>query len=346
MATIEETAMLVDPKPVTRRQALGGAAALVATAATLGGTRLALAQDGGSAGAPTKGPLVWLDMDQAALDAAYDQRAYAPAMSEHIARRNQQNEAALARLAEPLNYAYGARPVEKLDVHLTDLAGRPNVPVNIFFHGGTWRTLTARSVAYTAEPYVNAGAHCVLPDFSRVQDVGGDLAVLGDQVRRAVAWVYANAERFGGDPERIYISGFSAGGHLAAVVLTTDWRGDFGLPADFIKGGLVASGMFDLEPVRLSSRSEFVTITDETEQALSPQRHLDLLNAPLILGYGTRETPEFQRQTRDFYAAVKAAGKPVELLVAEGYHHLEVAETLANPYGLLGRASLEQMQLV
>ncbi len=345
MATIEETAMPVDPQPVTRRQALGGAAAVAATVATLGGTRFALAQDGGSAGAPAKGPLVWLDMDQAALDAAYDQRAYAPAMSEHIVRRNRHNQMALARLVEPQIWTYGDRPVEKLHVHLTE-RGAGLAPVNIFFHGGAWRTGTARARTFMAESPINAGAHCVIPDFSFVQDVGGDLAVLGDQVRRAVAWVYENAERFGGDPERIYISGFSSGGHLAAVVLTTDWPGEFGLPADFIKGGLVASGMFDLEPVRLSSRREYVTITDEIEQALSPQRHLDQIHAPLILGYGTSETPEFQRQTRDFYAAVKAAGKPVELLVAEGYHHLEVAETLANPYGLLGRALLEQMRLV
>lgn len=335
--------MPVEPKPVTRRQALGGAAALAGVLSTLGGTRLALAQDGGAAGGENR--LVWLDMDQAALDAAYDQRAYDPAMSEHIVRRNKHNQMALARLAEPEINAYGARPVETLDVHLTERADGL-APVNIFFHGGRWRTGTARDRAFMAEPLINAGAHCVIPDFSFVQDVGGDLAVLGDQVRRAVAWVYANAERFGGDPERLYISGFSSGGHLAAVVLTTDWPGEFGLPADFIKGGLIVSGMFDLEPVRLSSRSEYVTITAETEQALSPARHLDQLRAPLILGYGTLETPEFQRQTRDFYAAVKAAGKPVELLVAEGYHHLEVAETLANPYGLLGRALLEQMRLV
>ena len=338
--------MPVNPNTLTRRQALGGAAAIATTLATLGHTRFALAQNGGSAGTTTKGPLVWLDMDQAALDAAYDQRAWAPAMSEHILRRSRLNDAALERLGEPENFAYGSRPIEKLDVHLTDLAGRPNAPMNIFFHGGNWRTGTARTRAFIAEPYVNAGAHCVIPDYSPVQDVGGDLGVLGDQVRRSVAWVYENAERFGGDPERIYISGFSAGAHLAAVVLTTDWPGEFGLPADFIKGGLVASGMYDLEPVRLSSRSEYIAFTDEMEHALSPQRHLDQLNAPLIIGYGTLDTPEFQRQSRDFAAAVRAAGKPVELIVAEGYYHLEVAETLANPYGVLGRAALKQMELV
>jgi arylformamidase len=97
--------------------------------------------------------------------------------------------------------------------------------------------------------------------------------------------------------------------------------------------------------VRLSFRSSYVKFTDEIEQALSPQRHLDKLNAPLVLAYGTLETPEFQRQSRDFAAAVKAAGKPVELLVGEGYNHFEMPETLANPYGLLGRAALAQMKL-
>ena len=81
------------------------------------------------------------------------------------------------------------------------------------------------------------------------------------------------------------------------------------------------------------------------EQALSPQRHLDTLTAPLILAYGTLESPEFQRQGRDFAAALRAAGKPVELLVADGYNHFEIIETLTSPYGLLGRAVLEQMKL-
>jgi arylformamidase len=100
-----------------------------------------------------------------------------------------------------------------------------------------------------------------------------------------------------------------------------------------------------MKPVRLSARSSYVKFTDEVEQALSAQRHLERLGAPLVLAYGTLETPEFQRQTREFAAAVKAAGKPATLLVADGYNHFEIAETFANPYGLLGRAALEQMKL-
>jgi len=163
-------------------------------------------------------------------------------------------------------------------------------------------------------------------------------------VRRAVGWVYRNAKAFGGDPERIYLSSHSSGSHLAGCVLTHDWRKE-GLPVDIVKGGVLGSGMYDLKPVRLSKRSKYVAFTDEMEHALSAQRHLDKLHAPVVIAYGTYETPEFQRQSRDFVAAVKAAGKPAELLVGEGYNHFEMLETLANPYGLLGRAAFAQMGL-
>src|SRR5262249_58285116 len=110
-------------------------------------------------------------------------------------------------------------------------------------------------------------------------------------------------------------------------VLPTDWPRDFGLPADVIKGGLCGSGMYELEPVRRSARSRYVTFTDEMVAALSPQRHVDALGAPLIVSHGTFETPEFQRQARDFAATVRAAGKPVTLLIGEGYNHFEMFET-------------------
>ena len=165
-----------------------------------------------------------------------------------------------------------------------------------------------------------------------------------EQVRRAVGWVYRNAGAFGGDASRLYLTSHSSGSHIGGCVVTHDWRRE-NLPVDILKGATLGSGMYDLKPVRLSKRSKYVKFTDEMEKALSAQRHLSKLNTPLILAYGSCETPEFQRQTRDFYAAVKAAGKPVELLVGEGYNHFEMLETLPNPYGLLGRAVLAQMQL-
>jgi len=117
------------------------------------------------------------------------------------------------------------------------------------------------------------------------------------------------------------------------------------VPANVVKGALLCSGMYDLKPVRLSKRSEYVAFTDEVEEKLSSIRHLDRLNCPVIVAYGTYETPEFQRQNKEFAAAVKAAGKPVTLLVAEGYNHFEMTELIGNPMSLLGSAVLEQMKL-
>ena len=291
---------------------------------------------------PDRGPPVFLDYDQAALDAAYDQAAYAVNREQLIRRRESDSAAVRARIGAPRRVAYGAAAIEQLDIYR---AVGERQPVFVFVHGGAWRAGYACDYAAPAEMLAAAGAHYVVPDFSWVQDVGGSLEVLADQVCRAIAWVYYNAPGFGGDPSRLYLGGQSSGGHLAAVALTTDWRREFDLPADLIKGGLLVSGMYELAPVRLSKRSAYVAFGDETVEALSPLRHLECLRAPLIVAYGTCETPEFQRQNREFAAAVAAASKPVQLLVGEHYNHFELPETLSNPYGLLGRALLKLMGL-
>jgi arylformamidase len=289
--------------------------------------------------APAKGPRVWLDMDQQELDDAYDQMKYAANAQQLAGRRAAESAQMRARLGEPKRIPYGPSAIETLDLYATD---RPNAPIAIFIHGGAWRARRAVEFASPAELFVRAGVHFVMPDFSGVEDHVGDLGVVADQVQRAIGFVAKNAASLGGNPDRIYLFGHSSGAHLAGVMATTDWAA-FGHRADIFKGVLLASGMFELTPVRLSKRSNYVAFTDANVERLSAQRHIDRLRAPLILAYGTFETPEFQRQTREFHAAVKAVGKPVELIVADGYNHFEVFETLANPYGVLGRAALKLM---
>jgi arylformamidase len=285
---------------------------------------------------------VWLDMDQTQLDEAYDQLRFAPNRDQIVRRYASNSEEARRRLGVPKRLSYGASPIEGFDLYVTD---KPNAPVNIFIHGGAWRSGSARDNAFAAELFVRSGVHYLVADFANVLETGGDLMLVSQQVRDAVAWAYNNASTFGGDRNRIYISGHSSGAHLASVAMVTDWGHDFGLPKDIVKGGVLCSGMFDLRPVRLSSRGKDIRFTDAVEHALSSQRHLNKLHAPIVVAYGTLETPEFQRQSRDFAAAAEALGKPVRLPVAEGYNHFEIAETLANPYGLLGRAVLQQMNL-
>jgi arylformamidase len=295
-----------------------------------------------AATARTKGPLVWGELDQKELDDAYDQLVYAPNRDLVVARRVVASDRSRATLGAPQRIAYGEGQYERLDIFRTTV---PNAPVNVFVHGGAWIRNCAADYALQAEPLVAAGAHAVFIDFINVEQAGGSLLPMYEQVSRAIAWVWHNAGSFDGDPDKFYISAHSSGSHLAGCALTTGWR-EQNLPENFCKGALLASGMYELAPVRLSKRSAYVKFTDAMVEKLSAMRHLAGLHTPLIVSHGTCESPEFKRQTREFADATRAAGKSVEVIVGEGYNHFEMCETLANPYGLLGRAVLGQMGLL
>src|SRR4249919_370166 len=255
-----------------------------------------------------KGPKVWMDMDQIELDSAYDQSEYAPMIGQILKRYASRSAEVRARLGEPKRFSYGPTPIEALDVFPAKI---PNAPVFVFVHGGAWRSGEAKDYAFPAELFVNAGVNLVVLDFILAGDAQGDIGVMAQQVCNGIAWTYKNAATFDGDASRFYVGGHSSGGHLCGQALVTDWQKDFGLPADFIKGGLCMSGLYEMKPVRLSKRSSYIKFTDELEAAMSTQRQIEKLRAPITITYGTFETPEFQRQSHDFAAAVKAAGKLV-----------------------------------
>jgi arylformamidase len=321
--------------PISRRSLLGAAAVMAATPALAEGCQV---------GPPPheKGAKVWMDLDQVELDAAYDQAAYAPMIGQFNKRFASSSETTRQRLGAPKRFAYGPTPIEGLDLFPAKTA---NAPIFVFVHGGRWLRGSAKEYAYPADLFVNAGVNYVVLDFIPVDAAGGDLRPMADQVRRGIAWVYKNAASFSGDTKRFYIGGHSSGGHLAGVAMVTDWEKEFALPPDMITGGLLASGIYDLKPARLSARSAYVKFDDDMEQSLSSMRHIELLRAPVTVTYGGFETPEFQRQSRDFAAAVKAAGKPVELLAAPDFNHFEMCESFGNPYGPNGLAALKLMKL-
>jgi arylformamidase len=289
-----------------------------------------------------EGPKVWLDYDQAGLDRAYDQVVWSPLMADIRARLAAISEAVRGRLGAPKRLSYGPTPLEALDVFP---ARTPNAPIYVHVHGGGWQRGEAKDFAFGAEMFVDAGVNFVVLDFAQVDAFAGDIAPMVSQVRSAIAWVYRNAAQFGGDAGRLYVGGHSSGGHLAAMALTGDWESEFGLPSSFIKGGLLISGIYDLAPARRARAFDYVTFTDASEQALSPQRHLAQLKAPLAVVVGGKDSPEFIRQARDFSAAVKAAGGTAALFEAPGFNHFEMSESLGNPYGPAGRAALTLMGL-
>jgi arylformamidase len=285
------------------------------------------------------GPKIWLDLDQAALDIAYDQSLNA---SNFMLLRDRMTRNSLQmrqRIGDPQVYQYGTESIQKLYFYAASVS---NAPVHIHVHGGAWRQKSALDVVFPAEHFLAQGISFAVFDFISVDETKGDLRPVLSDVCACLAWLARHAKQLGADPDRLYLSGFSSGAHLASAALLCDWRAH-GLPGNPYKAAVLASGIYDLHPVRLSSRSKYVAFTDEIEDGMSAQRHVDRCDIPLALACGDCESSEFQRQTRDFFAALKKAGKLTTLLVHEGYNHLEMMETFGNPFGPLGRAAIEQI---
>lgn len=276
--------------------------------------------------------------DQVELDRQYDQRAWAPNAAEVIRRYTEQSERVRALLGAPHVFSYGTSLAESLDVYKTTASG---APIHVFIHGGAWRLLGKRDSAFAAETFVQSGVNFIALDFALLPSV--TLAEMVAQVRRATAWIFRNAQKFDGDPNQIHISGHSSGGHLAACIAVTDWTSEFSLPPRTVKSVICASGIYDLLPVRLSARNDYLQLNSQTEHALSPIRHLGHLSAPVFVACGSLDSDEFRRQSSEFAAALgpKLAAPHIEL---PGLNHFEVVETLANPNAGLGRAALNLIE--
>jgi arylformamidase len=264
---------------------------------------------------------------------------WAPNQDELIARYRTRSMATRQRLKHQAGVSYGPAPDEVLDIFPAEKAG---APMQVFVHGGAWRGGSKDIYSFPADTFVPAGATYVALSFANIPKVR--MPEMVEQIRRAVAWLHGNAGSFGGDADRIYVSGHSSGGHLAAVLLTTDWEA-LGLPGDVIKGGVCASGLYEMRPVMLSSRRSYVTLSPEEEAALSPLRHLARIRCPIGVVHGTRESPEFQRQARAFVAALAAGGYRHEFAVLDELNHFEVCDSLADPHSVLSQMALRQMGL-
>jgi arylformamidase len=283
---------------------------------------------------------VFREYSQAELDRQYDQRAWAANAVAIINGYSSDSEIVRSRLGEPEVHAYGESRAETLDLFR---APKPKAPVHVFVHGGAWRSLGKRDSAFPAENFVRAGAHFVALDFALLPYVTLEQIVW--QVKSAVAWLYRNAATLDADAERIFISGHSSGAHLASAAISGDWRAEFDLPFDTVKGALFCSGIYDLEPVRHSARNAYVQLDAPQVEALSPIRHVGHIACPVAVAYGERESDEFKRQARDFVAAIERHRGSAELIEGGDLNHFEIINTIASPTGLLGRAALLQMGL-
>jgi len=281
---------------------------------------------------------VFLDYTQDALDKAYDQRVWAPNAQEVIARYAS-DSAAVRQKYPPKTERYGESEAETLDVFAP--AGARGLPVMVFIHGGAWRALGREDASAPAPTFVENGCLYVALNFANIPAVR--LPDMAAQCRRALLWLHKNIARFGGDPQRIFVSGHSSGGHLCGVMLTSDWPA-LGGPRDLIKGGVAMSGMYELYPVMLSARSSYIKISQDELAALSAMRHLDKIACNVIVVFGDKESPEFQRQSNEFATALAGMGRLARRIVLPGHNHFVVPEELNDAKTELSQAVLTMMK--
>lgn len=287
-----------------------------------------------------KKEFIYLNYTEAGIDSAYDQSYWAPNRELVFDQLQALQTLSQKEIGDPERIQYGDTEAEQLDLYRPN---RKNAPIHIHIHGGAWRGGNGFGLkAYNARKFIERGVMYIAPDYQLATDANGSLNPMVEQLRNAVVWTYQNASKFGGNPESIYISGHSAGGHLGGVLITTNWQ-EYNIPDNVIKGAFLSSGMYDLHPVSLSSRNEYVSFTEQMIDDYSPINHIDKLNTPVMLAYGTEESPEFQRQTEEFARLLKEQSKEVELYVLEGYNHFEIIIALGNPYNLPGELMIKQM---
>lgn len=324
--TKENKERVVSRRPVLAALGAGGLAAFTAPAAGAATASPAMASPSPA------GDHVFLDYTQESLDAAYNQLHYAPDGLSVVARYSELSKDVRERTGFT-THSYGKSPEETLDFFPAATVGSP---IMVFIHGGEWRGGAKEMYSFLAPPFVKAGINVVCLDFASIPRVR--MPGMVEQVSAAVEWVYRNGRMLGGDPNRIFLAGHSSGAHLAAVLAASEWHGRK-IPREVIKGTICLGGMYDLYPVLLSYRREYVELSDTERDNLSPALHLDAVRRPVIVAHGTKETPEFQRQASAFAAALRR--KVFEFVPVQDSDHFEALLELADPQSRLARAAVD-----
>ena len=241
-----------------------------------------------------------------------------------------------------LDVSYGVSESETLDLFIPD---RSNAPVLIFIHGGYWRSMDKSDFSYLAEGFVDRGGLVVVVNHGLCPTVTMDDIV--QQMRAACEWVWRTCSKYGGDPSRIHVSGHSAGGHLTAVLMATDWPAlTAGLPPHVIKSGIAVSGLFELEPMLYLPLNENLKLEWDSAHRNSPIFLKPRTDAPLSIVVGSEESEEFRRQSHDFTDKWRGWGARVEYVELSGLNHFTILDRMKNPDNPLKGIMLRHMGLV
>ena len=282
--------------------------------------------------------LIYKKYDQAALDRQYNNRLQVPDFATYLDRWESLSRQTSKESPVIKDIAYGKLPLEQLDIYPSS---QPSSKTLIFIHGGYWHKLDKASFQFIAKAFRAYGITTVLINYPLAPAVSIDQILAS--CRKAVHWLYQNISAYNGNPGQLYIAGHSAGGHLAVMLLATDWK-DFNLTTDVIKGVCAISGLYNLIPIRLSDINLVLNMDSETAIRNSPVQLLPITKCPLVIVVGSNETDEFLDQSRELYTCWKES-IPIELVEIPGLNHYSIVETIIEEDTPLFNAFRELMKI-
>ena len=261
-------------------------------------------------------------MDRAALDAAYNNTAAVGILKrdEYVGDWSARSDALRKTREAKIDLRYGSGPRQRLDFFP---CGRAGAPTLAYIHGGYWQMNDKEPYAFFGEALLPAGFNLALIEYTLAPEASLDQIVA--EIRSAVGWVIEHAAEHGGDARRVFVAGHSAGGHLTAAAMS-DQR---------LAAGIAISGIYDLEPIRLSYLNDKLRLDKDEAARNSPLLHLPAYAAPLVVAVGLGELPELIRQSEEYWAAWEGRGLPGQYLPLPEHDHFSILEELARPSGRL-----------
>jgi len=275
---------------------------------------------------PAGSKAIYRGMDKAALDAAYNNSLAVANSADLMARGRERSAVVRAGPRAKLDIAYGSRPRERLDYFAS---GATKPPLLVFIHGGYWQRNDKDMFAFIADGPRPHGIDVALVGYTLAPDVR--LTDIVAEIRRSLTYLAEHADALGFDRDRLFVSGWSAGGHLTAMAADH--------PA--VRGGIPISGIFELEPIALCYLDEKLHLDAGEIAMLSPLRILPEHIAPLRMFVGGNELPELVRQSTIYAEAAHARGLPVTLDVMAGHNHFTILDEVSRPDGAITRALVE-----
>ena len=273
------------------------------------------------------------------LEYQYNPRVSVPEFPELAKVRAAQARKVRESAKSWLDVSYGSSQRETLDIYASD---KPGGPVLVYIHGGYWRSGSKEDNCNFVPTFTKRGATVVLAEYDLCPQV--TVTYIVRQTRSAIAWIYRNIIRYAGNPNKLFVAGHSAGGHLTAMALAHDWTEE-GLTNEIIKGAVATSGVYDLDIVMKISVQEQVRMTPEMAKLNNPFLNPPRVKCPLVVAVGADEPKGWQQMSEDYFNYCKQQGMKVEYLIEPGANHYTMTEHLLDGSRLLTQAMIKLMSL-